>query len=397
MKSLLHGLALAVAAVVAPALAHADISFIVNIAPPVLPIYAQPPIPDYGYIWTPGYWSWSDDDGDYYWVPGTWVVAPFVGALWTPGYWTTSGNRYGWHDGYWGARVGFYGGVNYGYGYGGVGYQGGYWNNGEFRYNRTVNNITTTNITNVYDTTVTNNITNNRVSYNGGVGGIHLQPTATERSVVHMSHMGPTAMQVRHQQVAIANPMQLASINRGLPKVAATPAPAAFSAPNVVAAGAMHNQPANRFYSGSAPYQPTAPQQPPALHPQFQQQLVQQARPIERHTPQENMRQQAVPYTRQPERHTPQENMRQQAVPYTRQPERPMPHESPLPQPTPIPQRVDRPAPQEHGHQQAILRAQPLQQPAPPETAHNQTAVATPVHQRAPHQWHPNEREIRER
>ena len=49
-------------------------------------------------------------------------------------------------------RVGFYGGVNYGFGYAGVGYQGGYWNNGAFFYNRSVNNVT--NVTNVYTKTI---------------------------------------------------------------------------------------------------------------------------------------------------------------------------------------------------------------------------------------------------
>ena len=59
----------------------------VSFGPPALPIYEQPLCPGDGYIWTPGYWAWSDDDGDYYWVPGTWVLAPEIGFLWTPPYW----------------------------------------------------------------------------------------------------------------------------------------------------------------------------------------------------------------------------------------------------------------------------------------------------------------------
>ena len=35
-----------------------------------------------------------------------------------------------WHLGYWGPHVGFYGGVNYGYGYVGVGFVGGRWEGG---------------------------------------------------------------------------------------------------------------------------------------------------------------------------------------------------------------------------------------------------------------------------
>ncbi len=70
-----------------------------------------------GYLWTPGYWAWSDDIQDYYWVPGTWVLAPQPGYLWTPGYWGGEGAVFLWHAGYWGPQVGFYGGINYGYGY----------------------------------------------------------------------------------------------------------------------------------------------------------------------------------------------------------------------------------------------------------------------------------------
>ena len=53
-------------------------------------------------------------------------------------------NAYAWNGGYWGPHVGFYGGVNYGFGYGGADYQGGYWRNGAFNYNRSVNNVNVT-------------------------------------------------------------------------------------------------------------------------------------------------------------------------------------------------------------------------------------------------------------
>ena len=60
----------------------------------------------------------------------TWVSPPAVGVLWTPGYWGWVDGVYLWHAGYWGPHIGFYGGVNYGFGYGGVGCQGGYWRGG---------------------------------------------------------------------------------------------------------------------------------------------------------------------------------------------------------------------------------------------------------------------------
>ena len=112
----------------------------VTVAPPALPMYVQPVCPGENYIWTPGYWAWSDYDEDYYWVPGTWVLAPTVGYLWTPGYWGWNAGVYVWNAGYWGPHIGFYGGVVYGFGYEGVGYEGGYWRGGNFFYNRTVNN-----------------------------------------------------------------------------------------------------------------------------------------------------------------------------------------------------------------------------------------------------------------
>jgi hypothetical protein len=59
-----------------PATAFAQVAVSITIAPPELPVYEQPLCPGDGYIWTPGYWAYDYDIGDYYWVPGTWVEAP---------------------------------------------------------------------------------------------------------------------------------------------------------------------------------------------------------------------------------------------------------------------------------------------------------------------------------
>ena len=158
--------------------AYAQVGISVTFAPPELPVYEQPLIPGEGYIWTPGYWAWSDDDGDYYWVPGTWVMAPEPGLLWTPAYWGWEGNAYVFHEGYWAPQVGFYGGISYGYGYTGAGYEGGRWQNGQFYYNQSVNNVNVTTIRTVYNTPV-NNTTVSRVSYNGGNGGVNVRPNAS--------------------------------------------------------------------------------------------------------------------------------------------------------------------------------------------------------------------------
>src|SRR5260221_7832475 len=137
--------------------------------PPALPDYEQPPCPEPGYLWTPGYWGYGG--GGYFWVPGTWVMPPQVGVLWTPGYWGWGGGVFLFHAGYWGPHVGFYGGVNYGGGYTGDGYPGGRWERDQFRYNTAVNKVNTTGIHNTYNQTVINNITVNKVSYNGGARG----------------------------------------------------------------------------------------------------------------------------------------------------------------------------------------------------------------------------------
>jgi len=227
------------------AAAFAQIGISISFGPPALPVYEQPPVPAEGYLWTPGYWAYGD--GDYYWVPGTWVMAPQVGFLWTPGYWGWRNGGYAFNEGYWGPHVGFYGGINYGYGYGGQGYEGGRWNNGQFEYNRSVNNVNVTNIHNTYNTTVINNTTVNRVSYNGGNGGINAAPTAQDQSAAHERHIAPVAVQTQHAQAARTNPQQRASVNQGKPAVAATPKAGAFTA-GVPAkkAGAPYRAAANR-------------------------------------------------------------------------------------------------------------------------------------------------------
>src|SRR6516162_9571612 len=105
---------------------RAQVSISVTVAPPELPVYEQPVCPEDGLMWVPGYWAWEQDSG-YYWVPGEWVPAPYVGAMWTPPWWAWENGRYLFHQGYWGDDVGYYGGINYGYGYMGVGYVGGEW------------------------------------------------------------------------------------------------------------------------------------------------------------------------------------------------------------------------------------------------------------------------------
>ena len=203
----------------------AQVSISVSFGPPAIPIYEQPICPGEGYLWTPGYWAWDGDD--YYWVPGTWVLAPEPGFFWTPGYWAWGGNGFFFHEGYWGPHVGFYGGINYGYGYYGRGYEGGRWEHNRFYYNTSVNRVNTTIIHNTYNTRV-ENVTVNRVSYNGGRGGIEARPSGQEETYDREHHRGPVAVQNQHVQEARSDRELRASTNQGKPPVAATAKPAEF-------------------------------------------------------------------------------------------------------------------------------------------------------------------------
>jgi WXXGXW repeat (2 copies) len=172
----------------------------VRIGPPPLRVVAvQPMCPGPNYMWTPGYWAYAP--AGYYWVPGAWVMAPQPGLLWTPGYWGWAGGLYVWHAGYWGPHIGFYGGINYGFGYFGSGFVGGHWDHGRFFYNTAVWHVNTHVIHSVYvDRTVLRDVHVNRVSYNGGRGGINARPTPEEMRYQNERHFAATPMQTRHEQ-----------------------------------------------------------------------------------------------------------------------------------------------------------------------------------------------------
>jgi hypothetical protein len=182
--------------------------------PPPLPDYQQPPAPGDDDLWTPGYWNYAS--AGYYWVPGVWVQAPYQGALWTPPYWGWTGGHYGFYRGYWGPHIGFYGGVNYGFGYVGAGYQGGYWNSGHFFYNRSVNNINVNVVHNVYNyrVVVNNNV---RVSFNGGPGGLRLRPRPAEMVALREPHAPPMRAQIEIEHTAVTNRAQFVAVNHGRP------------------------------------------------------------------------------------------------------------------------------------------------------------------------------------
>jgi hypothetical protein len=135
---------------------------------------------------------------------------------------------YVFHPGYWGPHVGYYGGINYGFGYAGVGFTGGRWAGNAFAYNRSVNNLDSRIIHNTYSETPAGNTVVTKVSYNGGPGGITAVPTAQERAAASEPHIPATPLQHRYVQQPAAQ--------RAAPPVAPrAPPPVASRAPPPVA------------------------------------------------------------------------------------------------------------------------------------------------------------------
>jgi hypothetical protein len=201
-----------------PATAGAQV-YVSLVAPPPLLQYQQPQLSNPNYIWTPGYWAMGQSG--YYWVQGSWQQPPQMGLLYTPGYWgyNQNQNQYNYNQGYWGQQVGYYGGINYGYGYSGNGYYGGAWQGNMFRYNTAVSMVDPYVIRNVYvdRTVIVRNVTH--VSYNGGVGGIVARPDAREVAYANQRHYPNTYTQQQHVDNAARDRSNLESVNHGKPAV----------------------------------------------------------------------------------------------------------------------------------------------------------------------------------
>jgi hypothetical protein len=276
-----------------PASSYAGVFVSVGFAPPPLVVYDQPPCPEPGLMWTPGYWAYGPDG--YYWVPGAWVPAPYVGALWTPGYWGWGGGLYVWHPGYWGPHVGYYGGVNYGFGYMGIGFVGGAWHGGVFAYNTAVMHVNTTVIHNTYvDRTIVerNTIVNDRhVAYAGGPGGINHPMTAQERAYSSERHMAATHFQEQHAMQARSNRAAYFNNNHGRPAMAAESRPLGAE---------HHTEPMARpnGMNGERPQARPAPQMRQENRPAPQMRQENRPAPEARPAPRQEERQEARPEQR---------------------------------------------------------------------------------------------------
>ena len=297
--------------------------------PPPLPDYDQPPCPGDNYMWTPGYWDYAG--AGYYWVPGAWVMAPWVGALWTPPWWGDDNGAYLFHAGYWGPYIGFYGGIDYGFGYTGHGYYGAYWRGGNVFYNRSVTNIDTTAVHNVYNYSVAAG-RGPRVSYNGGRGGITVRPSAPEVAAFRDRRSPAVEAQVQQARESAGRREQFAT--------GANPHPQAL-----VAARPLATE-----YRAPAEHAPAPVARPETRPPAEHSEPVTRPAPAPRSAPEER----AMPAT--PERAAPEEH--RAPAPHPATPERPAPEEhraaapeyrAPAPRPAPEQHAAPpRPAPQQH-------------------------------------------------
>lgn len=372
---------LALVVVALGAVAHGQVAIAVTVAPPELPVYEQPLCPEEGWMWVPGYWAWGDDG--YYWVPGQWVPAPYEGALWTPPWWGWEDGRYLFHDGYWGDDVGYYGGIDYGYGYMGVGFVGGEWRDGRFAYNTAVMRVDPTVVRNTYvNETVVRNTTivnDRRVAYTGGPGGVHHDPTPVERRAMTGRHTAPTPVQQQEIQAARSNRTSYAKVNNGRPQtvVVARPAGAGRNegdrGPNrneVPGArqqerpGEMGNPSRNesRPPSRTEPEYRTAPDNRPESRPAPGERPRDESRP----EPQPRNESRPMPEPRNESRPTPEPRNESRPAPEPRYEQRPAPPaERPRnesrpapppresrPEPRPEPHHESRPAPQPHPDKQ---------------------------------------------
>jgi hypothetical protein len=269
-----------------PVSSHAGVFVSVGFAPPELPVYDQPPCPEPGLMWTPGYWAYGPDG--YYWVPGAWVPAPYEGALWTPPYWGWSGGEYVFHDGYWGQHIGYYGGVNYGFGYFGIGFAGGEWRGHDFFYNTAVMHVDRGRIHGVFEDRGRMERgfvdRNSRVAFSGGPGGIRHDPRPEERFADRDQHMSRTSFQQQHQNSAMGDRNSYMRNNGGRPQnpAAARPLGAERMQPgNSPMRGGAQNDayPQQNMQHNGQPQQYQQPQQRNTQGPQFQQPQQRNAQP----------------------------------------------------------------------------------------------------------------------
>ena len=143
-----------------------------------------------------------------------------------------AGGLYGWHGGYWGPHVGFYGGVNYGFGFGGVGFVGGEWRGGVFAYNSAVANFGSVHVTNVYenrtDRYAKHHCELTTMSASTAKAVLRRVPRAGELQAEHEQHSKPRRNQTQHMNFAARTARNSPSVNHGAPGTPAASNPKAY-------------------------------------------------------------------------------------------------------------------------------------------------------------------------
>ena len=349
-----------------PASSYAGVFISVGFAPPMLPVYEQPLCPEEGWMWTPGYWAYGDDG--YFWVPGAWVPAPYEGALWTPPYWGWSEGFYMFHSGYWGRHVGYYGGVNYGFGYMGIGFVGGRWHDHDFEYNRAVMRVDERFSRHTYeDREVVNRYTvarDSHIAYSGGPGGIRHDPGREERMADREQHTAVTSYQQQHESAARSDRSSFFRANGGHPQVAAVPRPLGMGNHTPPASIGQANQ--DRFGNRpqGRPDQGFQPAQGLQSRPGYQN----NQNPAYGSSGTTNRPQGGPAYRPNPSPQPQQQQFNNRPQPQPQYQQRPQQYSAPAPRPQPqpqyrpAPQPQYRPAPQQ---QQSRPAPQPQHQEAP--------------------------------
>ena len=96
------GSILAASTLTAPAFGQVSIGVTIGTPPPPVQYEVPPPMPEVGYVWTPGYWA--PYGGHYAWRRGYWVRPPYYGAAWRPAHWVHEGPGWRYYEGGWGPR-----------------------------------------------------------------------------------------------------------------------------------------------------------------------------------------------------------------------------------------------------------------------------------------------------
>lgn len=90
---------LAAAALSVPAVGQIQV-YIGTPPPPPVVYEVRPEMPDYGYVWTDGYWE--PYGGRYHWIAGRWMRPPYPGAYWQPTRYQRFDQGWRMYPGYWG-------------------------------------------------------------------------------------------------------------------------------------------------------------------------------------------------------------------------------------------------------------------------------------------------------